>query len=408
MNAFNPKALRSRFRLLAFAILLGYCFVFLSADLSAQSVSQLERKRARLEQEVELTQRLLNDTRKVKQQSFNELNLLNKQVRLQQQLLNTVTSEIKEIDADISEMGELIRAMDNDIKQLRESYAEAARVTYVKQSDLSVLLWLLSAESFQQAYDRLMYFRIFSEFRADQIEMIQRTQQFLLRKRKDYLAKRKKKEALLEKRVEEKRKLDRLKSKKRRLVKRLKRQERGYQARLRENKRNLARLKEQIRNLIANENSRTKTRAEQDRIHRLSQSFVQNKRKLPWPIPMPQAVVTSGFGQQTDASGGVVNNEGIYLSTTRGQAVRAIFQGKVTMISEIPSFGKVVIVQHGNFRTVYANLSKVFVREGQQVETLQNLGVVRTQRRTGETQLYFQIYKSFTPIDPMTWLAHKA
>jgi murein DD-endopeptidase MepM/ murein hydrolase activator NlpD len=87
--------------------------------------------------------------------------------------------------------------------------------------------------------------------------------------------------------------------------------------------------------------------------------------------------------------------------------VRSIFKGEVTLVSEIASFGQVVIIKHGTFRTVYANLNKLFVEEGDQVETLQNIGTVKTNRSTGDTQLYFQIYKDYTPVNPSRWIAQK-
>jgi septal ring factor EnvC (AmiA/AmiB activator) len=370
-------------------------------------MSQLTRERERLEREVQLTQQLLEQSRGLREKSYNELNLLNEQIALQERIVGMMEREVSDIDSEISGMGSLIESMDRDMAQLRRSYTQVARQTYVRRDNMSVLMWVLSADNFRQAFQRLMYFRLLGEHRKDQIRLIKRTQQFLMSRRADFQHKREQKQRLVAMQQEQRRRLDRAKEQQAEVYRQVKRQERSYQARLREHQRNLENLKEQIRVLIESESRRTLTTAERDRLFNLSQSFSQNKRRLPWPIPMPNAVITGHFGVHSDESGGMVNNEGIYLSTRQGQSIRAIFEGTVTMISEIPSFGKVVIVQHGNFRSVYANLQEVFVRKGQRVETLQNLGVVRTNGRTGETQLYFQIYKEFTPVDPMAWLAPK-
>jgi len=388
-------------------LLLAGCWLVVSAGVAQQNVSALKRQRQRLEQEVALTEKLLRESRESKQQSFNELALLNKKIQLQERIVASITTEVADLGSELNNLDELVNRMTADIKKIQTSYAEVARVTYVHQNRMSLSLWLLSSDSFTEAYRRLTYYRIFSKFRKDQIELIKRSRDQMRTRRAAFEQRRLAKQELLGQQMVQRQKLDRIKTEQRRLYKRLRRKERGYQARLRENQRALEKLKAEITAAIAASSNRNLSAAERDRIYALSRQFSNNKRKLPWPIPMPAAVVTGQFGTQRDASGGTVNNEGVYLATSKGQSIRAIFDGTVTMVSKIPGFGKVVIVQHGNFRSVYANLKNVYVKNGQAVKTLQNLGTVDTERSTGETQLYFQIYKNFTPIDPMNWLAKK-
>jgi septal ring factor EnvC (AmiA/AmiB activator) len=372
-----------------------------------ESVAALKRKREKLEEEIQLTAKLLEQTRQVKQESYTELQLLGQKIKLQERMIRAIGDEIGALDGKIDQYSDLRSAMEHDIEQYRKNYAKAAQTAYKRMGSESVLLWLFSSDSFTQAFERAMYFRAFSQFRKEQIRLIRSTQEALLRKVHDYKSQKAQKEMLLEQQVRQREKLDNAKLEQRKLFGSLKRQESRYKSQIRQYQQSLKKLKDEIADLIRKANEVQMTRAEQDKIFKLSNSFAKNKSRLPWPIPMPSAVLTGQFGQTKDASGGIVNNEGIYLSTSRGQAVRSVFEGTVTMITKIPSFGQVVIVQHGNYRSVYANLDKVFVEKGQQVETLQNLGTVRTEIRTGETQLYFQIYKDYDPINPEVWLAPK-
>jgi septal ring factor EnvC (AmiA/AmiB activator) len=124
-------------------------------------------------------------------------------------------------------------------------------------------------------------------------------------------------------------------------------------------------------------------------------------------LPSNKGLITGEFGIQKDKDGLEVNNHGIYISTGQNQSVRAIFSGTVTAVKSIPGFGKVVIIGHGRYRTVYTNLKEVLVQEGDKVQGLQEIAIVKTDNQTGETELHFQIYKDKVPIDPSEWIANK-
>jgi septal ring factor EnvC (AmiA/AmiB activator) len=164
-------------------------------------------------------------------------------------------------------------------------------------------------------------------------------------------------------------------------------------------------IKESIRE--SKSSSTTRKNEEADIINPLSSQFEKNKGNLPWPVPSNEGVITGDFGIQVDKDGLETNNHGIYIATPENAVVRAVFGGTVTRVGSILQFGKVVIIEHGNYRTVYANLKDSKVKPGQKIEALEEIGTVKTDPETGETEVHFQLYRDKTPVDPGEWIVKK-
>ncbi|MCS7072870.1 MAG: peptidoglycan DD-metalloendopeptidase family protein [Bacteroidia bacterium] len=374
----------------------------------------LEKERTRLEEQVGLTNQLLRETKSIRKSSYSELNLLSKQIEVRERLVSNLELEVKAIDRDIEETSLMANAMNQDVVRLQQNFGKVAWQIYKSHNKLNILLWLLSSENFRQAYDRLRYFKEFSKFRNQQIRLLKRAKAFLAERIKALETKKAAKEELLGRKKIESKELAKTKEEKNELYRNLRKKEQEYRRQIREYKRNLAELQRQIDNMIREEIARvaseksTQNTGKSSEINEvvlaLSEQFEKNKGKLPWPMPQDKGIITGTFGLVEDASGGKVHNNGIYISTPRDQTIRSIFGGKVTAINTIPVFGKVVIIQHGNYRSVYANLREVFVNVGDKVEPLQNIGIVKTNQQTGDTQLHFLIYKDKEPVDPASWI----
>jgi septal ring factor EnvC (AmiA/AmiB activator) len=365
---------------------------------------QLEYQLIHLEKQVNTTEALLEQTRTIQRKSFNELNLLKQQIELRTELLAQLNAQIGHIDNDIARLSELQKAFEKDILSFQLNYGKAAYLSYKVQSELSVLIWVFGSQSFKQAYERIMYFREFSKFRKNQIFLIKRTKKYILQKKKEQQEKRQAKETLLNKRIIEKKKLDSSKEEKDKLYEELKSTEINYQNKIKNYRQDLAKIREKIKELVLESQRDDESSQKSDK---LSAIFANNRGKLPWPIPMQEGIVTGYFGKNITEAGNEIINDGIYISTRKGQPVRAVFNGKVSLVSKVPFYGTVVIIQHGNYRTVYANLENVTLNKGDEVNVLQNIGHVKTNSNTGETQLYFQIYRDFNPVNPLYWISHK-
>jgi septal ring factor EnvC (AmiA/AmiB activator) len=391
-----------------------------------KSREELERERHRLEEDVKLTRKLILQTKSGQKKSLAEVKLLENQIRLGERLQNTMQTEVKELDAEIETLSTLTVAMQADIKKLQQGYGRVAYLTYKRQNNTSALLWLLSAETFEQAYYRLKYFREFSRFRKSQIFLVKRTKDYFTQKTAELEQKRGTKQTLVTKRKNEAQQLVRTKAEKNQVLLSLQDRENTYRKQLTAYKTDLEAVQNEIERIIREEIERARAEvakankagetnkakfeaAERDKNAsiKLSGLFEKNRGKLPWPVPQNKGVVTGFFGRTEDASGGEINNDGIYISTEKDAPVRAIFSGKVTHVRTNKVVGTVVIVQHGRFRSVYVNFKDVNVKEGQLLSTLDEIGTVSTNTRTGATELHFLIYNDRTPVDPLQWIARK-
>jgi septal ring factor EnvC (AmiA/AmiB activator) len=386
--------------------------LFLSNVMYAQSTDDdgnLESRQKRLEARVQKTKKLLEETRRTKKRSFSELALLKKQIMLREQLVSGLSYQIVKVEDEILRMSGLIASIEKDVQLFQKNYANLAYVAYKSQDNiLSVWLWIFASNSLKQSYDRLIYFKEFSKYRKEQLVAILKLKKHLS-KRKEYLeSRRNEKTLLINKQFKEKEELASSKIEKDKLYEQLKSSEQEYKQQLKSYKKDLAQIRRQIREMVL-EARKNKQESHEVTVstNKLSSSFEKNRGKLPWPVSMSSAFVTGYFGKTTTETGGEIINDGIYITVPKNEKVRAVYGGLVTMVGKIPSVGNVVIIQHGDYRTVYANLESVYISKGDTVETLKEIGRVKTHAKTGDTQLYFQIYREFNPVNPMSWISEK-
>jgi len=367
---------------------------------------RLERQRLALQQELEQTQMLLAQTRQARQKSLAELALLRREISLREKLLQSVQRELALLDQDIHHLSTLHMALYRDLARLWHNYLWTLYLVDKLQNQLSPWMWIFTAESFQQAYYRLLYLRAISRFREEQLRLIRRTQSYLQNRSAALRQSREEKARLLALYAQQTAKLEKSRREKRQLYQSLQEKERSYKRQLSEFRKRLEKIQKRIDELIRLELEAQRKRDLTAAEMRIAGAFEQNKGLLPWPVESDKAVITSPFGTVEDESGGTITNQGIYLAVPPGAEVRVIFGGKVTAVTTLPLQGKVVIVQHGTYRTVYAGLEETYVQPGQQVSILTPIG--RMPRTSGEPpQLYFLIYHGKMPQNPIQWIARR-
>ena len=142
----------------------------------------------------------------------------------------------------------------------------------------------------------------------------------------------------------------------------------------------------------------------------LSKSFEGNKGKLPWPVD--KGSITEGFGKNPHPTLDNVftNNNGIDISAPKNAQVRAVFEGEVTSVLNIPGAGKVVIIKHGNYRTVYSNLQDTYVKAGTKVTTKQSIGSLLVKDGSSTSVAHFEIHQvvgtAVQCLNPSLWVTH--
>ncbi len=392
-------------------LLIFFCFDTFSQPTPIKK-QNLEEEKRKLEEEVKLTNKLLEETRKTRKQSSAELQIVNSQIQLREQIVSTLHFQVKNIDQEIENIEKMIQSMQKDILKLKQEYLEFAYSTYKNHNNISVLLWLFSSESFNQAYNRLRYFKDFSEIRKNQIQLIRRAQVHLMEKKLELENRKNKKNAILGEKKTEYEKLVENKKIKQTIVESLRKQESYYKKQLNIQRQNMQKIQSSIEQLILDEKksvaNKPQEEKEADITAPLSKLFEKNKGKLPWPVSMNKGVITGKFGLSEDeVSGGKIMNNGVYISTSPNENVRAVFGGKVTAVQNLPMLGKVVIIQHGNYRTVYANLNDVFVKVGDELEALTNIGNLKLNSENEQCQLHFLIYEGKNPLNPEQWIVNK-
>jgi len=408
--------------------LLTIVFVFgLSLLARSQSKEVLQSKKAQIQKEIQLTNKLIKKAKKEKNQSINILSTLNKQIESRGEIVKTLDLEIKmtivQIDnlkAEIKETKQSIKDQQNLLDTLKKEYALMIRHAYHNRNSYDRLAFIFSAQSYNQAFKRIRYLQEYSQFRQKQVKEIkdverQLSEELLSLKRQKVLltvAKNKRNAMLGESQIEinlltqEKQSqntfLSSLRKKEKKLKKDLSKQQQLAKT-----------LDDKIKKIIAEEIRKAKEKANvgggvtlslTPEEQQLADNFSSNKGKLPWPVE--RGVIIERFGIQPHPvlRGIETLNNGVKITTEEGSFVRAIFEGNVSRIIDIPGSGKAVIISHGDYFTVYSNLIEVFVKRGQIVGLKEDIARVFTKSSNKESITELQIWKGSEKLDPSSWL----
>jgi len=405
-------------RTILLAALLGICFIF-SLNLSAQQSEKerLQRDKIRIEQEIEYTNKLLAETQSVKQTSMNQLTLLNRQVKQREELLRNIDATINAIDRQIRQSSDTIRFLERELQRYRDEYARMIVAANKHSSAYQRLMFIFSADDFNQAYRRIKYLQQYGTYRRAQAEKIRETQNVIAEKISQLELQRAEKLSLRNIHEREKSQLAEQLNKQSQSVQTLSKREKELIASLRENERALNRLQKAIEAIIAEEIRLAREAAKKagksvpesfaltpEEIL-ISNNFAANKGKLPWPSE--RGIIAATFGEHPHPvlKGIKTRNNGIDIVTHEGAEARAVFEGEVVNVLSIPSLNNVVILKHGEFLTVYSNLDQVFVRRGDKVALRQSLGVIHTDAAEARTKLHFEIWKGKELQNPEHWIA---
>jgi len=410
--------------------LLTAFIVFLPFNISAQSQTdkeKLQKTKKQLEEEIRYTTDLLEQTQKTKQTSLNRLQILNKQIRSRESLIDAINRELNQVQTDIVVENHQIEQMSKDLTLLKSDYARMIYHAYRMMNGQNKLMFIFSAKDFNQGYRRLRYYQQYASYRRRQAERIQSTQIAINSKRKELEIVKNQKLALIMSQEQEKKKLDREKLEKARTVKELSSKEKKLISSLKTKQQAALKLENEIQKLIAEEirasEARVRTGEKDDKLktgskspvrgtleltpkeRELSNSFAANRGRLPWPCD--KGFISSAFGEHMHPvlEYVKVKNNGIDIITEKGSLVKSVFNGKVSRVMSFPNLNKVVILRHGDYLTVYSNLSEVAVRDGQEVTTKQTIGRVYINPEDMKSELHFEIWRGKVIQNPEDWLA---
>ncbi len=385
--------------------------VLVSAYAEGQTKDELERQRRETRQIIENTTRLLQQTSVDRQSGLERLNIVNRRLQLRHNLLATIEAEIRYLDDSILESENKISKLEKELTEARKSYANLIRVAYRHRFAHQRLMFILSAEDFNQAYRRLRYLQQYGQSRQKQIDNIQSLKEDIFIQIDDLEESRIEQVTLLQQKQRETNVLNKERDQQNSIVDELKHREEQLREELVRQEKIAKALQDAIEELLQEE---ARIAAEK-RIYELtpeetiiSNEFRENKGGLPWPTE--RGVVTGFFGEHPHPvlRGIKIQNNGIDISTVENAEVMVLFDGVVRQVRYVPGSNNVVLVRHGNYLTVYANLSHVYVRAGDQVNRRQLIGRVFTDGDDSENSLlHLEIWEENQKLDPMLWLSRQ-
>lgn len=386
------------------------CFLFVSFSLFSQNVAKLKKDRSILLENIALTNKLLSETNQTTISKYNQLNILAKQLEMQQKVISSYNKEISYITNNIASVGDSITLLNKDIAQIREDYAKIIYYSWRNRNGLDQLMYVLAGIDINQSYRRLRYMSEYNAFRKNQVVKLQAKEQLLASKKIDLQVLKKDKSILFNSERALYAKLNTEKSTYSKQLSVLSSKESNLKKSLNEYKAKAAKLDKEIAKIIEKEVS--KTRGQDGKMaltpsEKLTASnFLGNKGNLPWPVE--RGVIINHFGRQKNT---VLKNEftvksGIDIQTEKNGVVRSIFEGVVAGVYAIKGSNQTLIVKHGNFLSLYANLSDVYVKKGDVVKTKQALGICFYDEKQNNTLLHFQIWKETNKQNPEEWISH--
>lgn len=409
-------------------LLIASCLVATTYGQTNPKVAEMESQRKQLELQISQSEQLLSTTQKDVDGQLAALAGLTAQIKKQQQLVNRLDADIRATDREIKSIEEQLVTLQTELERRREHYANALRLMTTKNTFENRLMFLLTADSFNQMMRRLRYLREYSTFQQKQGEELMAKQEELNAKRAELENTRKAKQELLAKRIEEKKELDRRKTEQQKLVGSLKKKQKDIRERIARQQKERNRLNEEINRIIeaeiaahnaeqqkADEKAASEGKASGKTVpeyrqnaadKKLTGSFESNKGRLPIPITGPY-LMTSHYGvNYVEGLKNVkYNNNGIDIRGQQGCQARAVFDGTVSFIFEHPQVqgSYIVMVRHGQYISAYFNLGSLNVKKGDKVKINETLGPIRADG-SGNYTMQFQLRKDTQSLNPEQWI----
>jgi septal ring factor EnvC (AmiA/AmiB activator) len=392
-----------------------------------QNKDILKQQQIALEKEINYTTSLLNKTKENKKSSLVYIDYLDKKISSQERLLqllnieqNLLKKQIFKLENKILENEKSINDAEKEIIELKKEYAEIIYSLQKNKNERNDLMFIISSETFNQAYKRILFLREYSRARKTQALQITKNQDSLaINKQRLFSQKeliKSKKEQNLKLISNKKKSLNKVlvsKDEKKTAVSKLQKSEQIFLKKIKDQQKKSRQLEQKIKKIIEEEIRLAREKIKRDKDNKisltpeaqlLSDKFSANKGKLPWPLE--QGLIIQKFGKQKHKVFGNIEtfNNGINIATNKNAIIRSVFDGKISRIFFIKGEGKAVLINHGEFFTVYSGLEEVKVKLGDNILAKEEIGKVLTRENDDRTELHFEIWQGYDKQDPSVWL----
>ncbi|MDO9273939.1 MAG: peptidoglycan DD-metalloendopeptidase family protein [Lutibacter sp.] len=389
--------------------------LFLSATISAQNAKRenLEARKNQIKKEIVYLDGLLSKTKKTEKNLLGEVKDLNDKIKKREELITVISHESSELGNEIYLNQLEINKNQRNLEALKKDYAQMIFKSYKSKSQNSRIMFLLSSENFYQGYKRFQYMKQYSSFRKNQAEEIQQKTIKILALTDTLVSKKKQKQELLSEKQQEQIVIKKEKQEQEGLLSKVKDKENKYKRQISQFQKEERKIDAQIDRIIreaivasnkntSNKSSTTFTLTAEAR--ELASKFTSNKGQLPWPVE--KGFVSTYYGKQPHpvVKTATIQSNGVRITTDSGSKARAVFEGTVLSVQVLGGNLKAVLIQHGDYISVYKNLESVFVHVGQKVKTKQEIGSIYTDKITGKTILGFVLSRNVTTENPASWI----
>ena len=402
---------------------------------------QLQAEQSKLEKKLSTTKNLLAKVKSGTEASLNELKLIENQVKFREDLVQNFDNQIRGADLTISSKDAEVIALQKKVERLKAQYKKLLLYAYKHRNRYGKMMYIFSASNYFEAVKRNSYLKRIADIQQKQFLIIRQNQGAIKSEISTIRTEKSKKELLLSEKVIEKNKILKDRDHKQETLNKLRKDESKLLAELKAAEKQKDELKRRIKQAIEKEiaDAEAKAKKEQKKNEAASakttsgsssaktttakkevvltetkesiamgKNFESNRGKLPWPVA--KGTITEAYGKNPHPTMANVftNNNGIDIGAPKNAQVRAVFEGEVTSVLNIPGAGKVVIIKHGNYRTVYSNLQDVYVSVGSKVTTKQTLGSLLPEEDNISTA-HFEIHQvvdgAVQRINPTLWLS---
>lgn len=444
--------------ILLFSLLLSISVIFCPDDMLAarkkrttRTMSTVKQEQRRAEKTLKDAGKKLNDNARRTEQELVRLNQLEGEIKEKNCEIDNIRTSLSAIDSDIKVAGDSLAVLEKNLAALKTQYAAALRKMQGNFRSKNLITFLFSASSFSDVTARYRYLREFSDWRKRKMQEISKASNLLGSQRRQLGSLQSERRKTLSSLTENESQLRSKRDETDKVVAKLKKEGSQLQKTIDNNQRKLKKLENELDRMIIAEQKRqaeAQRKAEQAARQKkqqtasknkkqpqgktvnkpsasakgnsemaavtsgnaesraLSGSFESNRGRLLFPVRGRYTIV-KGFGRQThpDLPNVVTDNPGIDIAASEGAKARSIFEGTVSGIFSQDGYNKVVMVRHGSYISIYANLSSINVRMGEKVRANQDLGTIYRDPEYGNKPvLHFELRRERAKLNPMQWI----
>lgn len=381
-----------------------------------EDINALKNKQDKLKKQMQNTDKKLTETRRNTMQSLRELERLNEDIVYRDQIIKKQADELNRYSEQIDSLNVSIDKLSVEYDKMKKKQSDMIYYAFMtKNTQSDFIIYILSSKNFQEAYRRVIYLSNLATIRKEQSAELNKTKQDIQLRRDKVDRLKNTTKSLMAKQEKEKEFALYQKQKQDKLLVSLKAQEKLLKSELEKQQIASERLNQKIQNVIAQQAAAAKKRKKTQTTTKdgyamtreettVAGGFEKNQGRLPWPV---KGTITGSFGKQPHPvlKDVTVNNKGVYITAAPGSKATAVYDGTVSQCFSVPGNNNAVIVRHGNYLTVYANLTDIYVKSGAKIAKGAPIGkIYEDSDDKNKATLFFQVWKEKSLLNPQQWL----